>query len=213
LAFGSGGGSLAPLNGGGGRGGAPNGGRGGGGGGRPPPGFIDDEGNGGGIGGPKPGNGPGGGGGGGGGGPPPDLNGSAGGPQNGGGGGGGGGGAFGGGSKTVDEFVLFDNNSVLSRFINISSISDAISFGTFCFNSSNASSVHFNFVFRVCTLASSSCFSDIAFSNFFASKLVSLPLKLEFSADELFKTSIIYIYVIKYKSSGNRKKNKIFTYY
>jgi len=192
--FGSGGGSLAPLNGGGGGGGAPNGGRGGGGGGGPPPGFIDDEGNGGGIGGPKPGNGPGGGGGGGGGGgPPPDLNGSAGGPQNGGGGGGGGGGgAFGGGSSTVDEFVLFDNNSVLSRFINISSISDAISFGTFFFNSSNASSVHFNFVFRVCTLASSSCFSDIAFSNFLASKLVSLPLKLEFSADELFKTSFIF---------------------
>jgi len=183
-----GGGSLAPVNGGGGGGGAPNGGKGGGGGGGgppPPPCFIDEvDGNGGGIGGPKPGNGPGGsGGGGGGGGPPPGLNGSA-----GGGGGGGGGGP-------EDEFVLFDNNSVLSRFININSISDAISFGTFCFNSSNASSVHFNFVLRVCTLASSACFSDIAFSNFLASKLVSLSFKLEVSADELFRISIIYIFL------------------
>jgi len=110
-------------------------------------------------------------------------------PVNGGGGGGGApnggkGGGGGGGGPPPPGFID-----------NINSISDAISFGTFCFNSSNASSVHFNFVLRVCTLASSACFSDIAFSNFLASKLVSLSFKLEVSADELFRISIIYIFL------------------
>ena len=191
---------MLALNGGGGGGGPPNEEGGGGGGGGPPP---KTGGGGGGGGGPEPKSG-GGGGGGGGGGIPPPINGGG-----GGGGGipppiiGGGGGGGGGGIPTLIELSLllvkfndaFDAvaNSKFSLFANIASISLATSLGTFFFSSFNASSVHFNLALIVCTLASSSCLSEMAFSNFFASTFDNRPLFSLFrlSIEELVNASKI----------------------
>jgi hypothetical protein len=117
----------------------------------------------------------GGGGGGGGGGAPPVL------LKNGGGGGGGGGG---GPDWLLFVFWLFDAATVFNFFNKTASISDAMSFGTLLFKSFNASCVYFNLASSWLTLASNSCFSLMAVSNFFVSADDSFPEKLALSIDE-----------------------------